>query len=172
MKKNPRFYLAIVALLIPIIQLQQVPANAQSFSLLVAVTPTRTLVCSSTAISTSTTAGGTTGNTLGACIVSLVSYTSPYKVTVQMAQLTSGSNLIPFSAVSYLPGALSWSAQSLSAATTSNVIFSSTAPIETISVSNSDASTLSMSWTPALSVVVPNGQATGLYTATITHSLV
>ena len=162
----------VFALLVPMMLAYQVQAKAQSFSLTIGVTSTRTLASNATpVVSISTTAGGTTTTSLGAYSVALVAYTSPYTVSVAMTQLTASGGLIPFAAMTYLPGTIGWTTAGTSAATASNQPFASTTAVVPITVTTSDASTTSMSWTPQLSVVVPGSQATGVYTATITHSL-
>jgi hypothetical protein len=172
MKKNLKSAVVVFALLIPSMLAYQVQAKAQSFSLTVAVASTRTLASNSTpVVSASTAAGGTTTTSLGTYSVALVAYTSPYTVTVAMTQLTATGGSIPFTAMTYLPGTILWTTPGTSAATASNQAFSSTSAVTPISVTTSDASTTSMSWIPQLSVIVPGGQAIGIYTATITHSL-
>jgi hypothetical protein len=88
-----------------------------------------------------------------------------------MTQLTASGGSIPFAAMTYIPGAMGWTTPGTSAATATNQPFASVSAVTPISVTTSDASTTSMSWTPQLSVVVPGSQATGIYSATITHSL-
>jgi len=172
MKKNLKSAVVVFALLIPSMLAYQVQAKAQSFSLTVAVASTRTLASNSTpVVSASTAAGGTTTTSLGTYSVALVAYTSPYTVTVAMTQLTATGGLIPFAAMTYQPGALGWTNGGTSAATASNQPFASSSAVTPISVTTSDVSTTSMSWTPFLQVVVPGSQPTGVYTATITHSL-
>jgi hypothetical protein len=169
MKRNSKVLLIVIALLLPWMQVQ---ANAQNFNLQVSVLPSRTLISNLVAAtSTPTTAGGTTTTSLGSYSVSLVNYSSAYNVAVTMTQLTSGSDTVPFAAMSYLPGSMTWTNGLTSAATSTNRTFASATAVVPIAVTTSDAGTLSMSWIPSLTVVVPGSQATGTYTATITHSL-
>lgn len=168
MKKNLKTILVISALLTPWMQVQ---ANAQDFNLAITLLPTRTLASSLTAPTGAANPGGTVSTSLGAYSVVLVSYTSPYTVSVAMSQLTSSPNLIPWASVTYVPGSMTWVIPATSAATSTNLAFASVDAVVPISVTKSDAATTSMSWVPSLSVVVPGSQAAGVYTATVTHSL-
>jgi hypothetical protein len=172
MKVNLKTTVAVVVSLLVSSQGFQSQANAQSFSMTVALASTRVLASNSVPVtSVSTAAGGTTLTSLGNYSVALVNYNSPYNVSVAMTQLTATGGSIPFTAMTYLPGTILWTTPGTSAATASNQAFSSTSAVTPISVTTSDASTTSMSWIPQLSVIVPGGQAIGIYTATITHSL-
>jgi hypothetical protein len=173
MKKYLKLCFTVLVLLLPSMFFYQVHASAaQTFNLPVSVASTHALACDvAAATSTSTNAGSTSNTSLGVCSVSLVAYTAPYTVTVAMTQLTSAGVTIPFNAVTYNPGSLTWITVTPSTATATNQTFASSAAVTPISVSVSDTSALSMTWTPRLAVIVPVGQATGIYTATITHSL-
>ena len=172
MKVNLKSVVVVIGLLATPMLGYQVQANAQSFTMTVGLASTRLLASNDTpVVSATATAGGTTVTSLGSYSVALVNYSSPYNVSVAMKQLTAGGASIPFSAMTYLPGVIGWTTTGTSLATSIDRLFASAAAVVPIAVTTSDASTTSMSWTPQLSVVVPVSQATGIYTARITHSL-
>ena len=125
----------------------------------------------SSATASSTIRGQSRSQSLGAYYITFCSSTTPVNVNASMTILTSGSDQIANSNVTYSVGsspAPAWAA-SLGAVTTSNpgVLTSSRAVFVLTPVLTSTR----LDWTPGLSIAVPADAAAGTYTSTVTTSV-
>ena len=124
-----------------------------------------------TATANSIARGNISVTSLGAYYITFCSSTTPVNVNASMSTLTSGSDTIANSNVTYSVGsspAPAWAA-SLGAVTTSNsgVLTTSRAVLVLTPVLTSTR----LDWTPGLSIAVPADAAAGTYTSTVTTSV-